>query len=123
MEKVSSRLKSWNTNPKWSRRKAEISRSFKVTMLRIFKNTSPPVGLSNPARMLSKVVLPEPDSPMMATNSPSSTVKLTPARACTLAPPSRVVYTFCRLFTFSNAMTLSPFSHLRIPFLFFRGTV
>ena len=30
---------------------------------------------------LSRVVLPEPDGPMMATNSPRATSKLTPARA------------------------------------------
>ena len=97
-------MKSWNTNPRWSRRNAEISFSCRVTMSRMFRNTWPLVGLSSPARMLRRVVLPEPDSPIMATNSPSSTVKLTPARACTLAPPSRVVYTFFKSFTFRSAM-------------------
>ena len=109
-EKVSSRLKSWNTKPRWSRRKAEISFSLRETMSRIFKNTWPLVGLSSPARMFNRVVLPEPDSPIMATNSPSSTVKLTPERAVTLAPPRRVVYTFFKPFTFKSAILHSPFS-------------
>ena len=41
--------------------------------------------------MFSRVVLPEPDSPMMATYSPSSTEKLTLDRAWTCVPPKRVV--------------------------------
>ena len=40
-----------------------------------FSSTSPPVGLSSDASMFSSVVLPEPDSPMIATYSPSSTEK------------------------------------------------
>ena len=43
------------------------------------------------ARMLSRVVLPEPDSPIMATYSPASTAKLTLDRAWTCWPPKRVV--------------------------------
>jgi hypothetical protein len=39
------------------------------------KKYFPEVGLSSKPRMLSKVDLPQPDGPMMATNSPSSTVK------------------------------------------------
>ena len=54
-------------------------------------STSPPVGLSRAARILSSVVLPEPDSPMMATYSPASTEKFTFGRACTWLPPKRVV--------------------------------
>ena len=53
--------------------------------------TSPAVGRSRAARMFSRVVLPEPDSPMMATYSPSSTEKLTLDRAWTCVPPKRVV--------------------------------
>ena len=53
--------------------------------------TSPPVGLSSAARMLSSVVLPLPLSPMMATYSPFSTVKFTSLSACTFVPPKRVV--------------------------------
>ena len=35
---------------------------------------------------LSSVVLPEPEGPMMATNSPRSTSKLTPSRARVVLP-------------------------------------
>jgi len=41
--------------------------------------------------MFSSVVLPLPLSPMMATYSPDSTVKLTFLSAWTLLPPKRVV--------------------------------
>ena len=34
------------------------------------------------------VDLPEPDEPMMATNSPRSTVRLTPRSACTSTSPT-----------------------------------
>ena len=37
--------------------------------------TCPPVGLSSAAKMFKSVVFPEPDSPMIATYSPSSTEK------------------------------------------------
>ena len=63
------------------------------------RTTLPAVGRSRAARMLRSVVLPEPDSPMIATYSPFSTVKVTLESACTLFPPNLVVYTFCRLLT------------------------
>ena len=37
--------------------------------------------------MFIAVDLPEPDGPMMATNSPSAIVRSTPASACTAAAP------------------------------------
>ena len=40
--------------------------------------------------MFKSVVLPLPDSPMMATYSPRSTEKLTSVSACTFVPPKRV---------------------------------
>ena len=52
---------------------------------------SPPVGRSSAARMLSSVVLPEPDSPMMATYSPSSTREVDVSqRLAPGLPPKRV---------------------------------
>ena len=54
-------------------------------------STWPPVGWSREATMFSSVVLPEPDSPMMARYSPSSTEKLTLVKAGTRWPPNRVV--------------------------------
>ena len=90
-EKVSSRLKSWNTKPRWERRNAARSRSRMSERAFPFRKTSPAVGRSRAARIFSKVVLPEPDSPMMATYSPGSTEKFTSARAVTWLPPKRVV--------------------------------
>ena len=66
--------------------------------------TSPAVGLSSVARMFRSVVFPEPLSPMIATNSPSSTEKFTSESACTCVPPNLVVYIF------------SSVKHLIIPF-------
>ena len=60
-------------------------------MSRPSSSTLPAVGLSRAASMFSSVVLPEPLSPMMAAYSPSSTEKFTLRRACTWAPPKRVV--------------------------------
>ena len=90
-ENVSRRLNSWNTKPSCERRNAAISRSGIVPSARPSSTTSPPVGLSSAARMLSSVVLPLPLSPMMATYSPFSTVKFTSVSACTFVPPKRVV--------------------------------
>src|SRR5918997_4087924 len=44
-------------------------------------STRPSSGTSSPARMRSKVVLPDPEGPSSATNSPSPTVSQTPFRA------------------------------------------
>src|SRR5215813_2329990 len=41
-----------------------------------WKRSSPPLAVSIWANMLSSVVLPEPDGPMMVRNSPSFTLKL-----------------------------------------------
>jgi hypothetical protein len=48
--------------------------------------TSPESGVSKPASTLSRVDLPQPEGPMMATNSPSPTEKLTSSSTAT-APP------------------------------------
>jgi len=48
---------------------------------KMIKGDLPDVGVSRAPRMCIKVDLPEPDGPMMATNSPFSILKLTPARA------------------------------------------
>ena len=90
-ESESRRLKSWNTYPKLSLLKVAISLSLMVDTLFPAKITEPDEALSIAAKMLSKVVLPEPDSPMMATYSPSSTEKNTPLSASTLFVPIRLV--------------------------------
>src|SRR5215216_219841 len=60
-------------------------------------STWPELGVSTPPRMCSRVDLPEPEEPTMATNSPFSTLKLTSSRALTCVSP--FPYTFERLFT------------------------
>ena len=87
--KVSSRLNSWNTKPRFSRRNAARALSFSPARSRPSNRTLPPVGRSSVARMFSSVVFPEPDSPMMATYSPASTEKLTPFSARTGLAPKR----------------------------------
>ena len=91
---VSSRLNSWNTKPRLSRRKAAASFSRILPSSWPSSRTVPAVGSSSAARMFNNVVLPLPDSPMIATYSPCSTVKLTFRSASTRLPPSREVYTF-----------------------------
>ena len=74
-----------------SRRKADSAFSEMEESSFPFRRTSPRVGLSSAARMLSSVVLPLPLSPMMATYSPFSTEKVTSVSACTWLAPKRVV--------------------------------
>ena len=49
---------------------------------------SPLVGVSRQPSVFSKVDFPEPDVPMMVTNSPSRMVNETPRRACTVSSPT-----------------------------------
>lgn len=58
--------------------------------------------------MFSRVVFPLPLSPMVATYSPSSTVKFTSRRASTCTAPKRAVYTFCKCSTSSNGIKQPP---------------
>ena len=105
---VSSRLKSWNTNPICSLRKTQSSFALISPKFLPFKITCPLVGLSREARMLSKVVFPEPDSPIIATYSPSSTEKLTSFNACTFTCPNLAVYIFFTFFTSSKVISQPP---------------
>ena len=91
---VSSRLNSWNTKPRLSRLNAATALSRILEKSLPSSSTVPAVGLSSAASMFNSVVLPEPLSPMMATYSPSSTVKFTFFSASTAWPPKRVLYTF-----------------------------
>ncbi len=47
------------------------------------KSSSPDCGTSSPAMSLSSVVFPQPDAPIMETNSPFSTERLTSLNAST----------------------------------------
>ena len=67
------------------------------------------------ARRFSSVVLPLPDSPMIATNSPCSTLKLTSRNASTRLLPRRVVYVFFRCSTSRITIYFSVLSVLCFP--------
>jgi len=60
--------------------------------------TVPELGRSSVPIRLSRVDLPEPDGPTMATNSPSSTLRDTPLQACTGGlPKDRCTSVNCRM--------------------------
>src|SRR5262249_16939964 len=48
--------------------------------------TCPAVGLSSPATMEIRVVLPQPEGPTRSVSCPSSTSRSTPRKACVLVP-------------------------------------
>ena len=68
-------------NPILSRRKSESSLPLISDSTLPASSTFPSVGLSNPEMMLRKVVLPDPDGPTSAVNSPDLIVKSIPLRA------------------------------------------
>ena len=81
MVRVSRRLKSWKTKPSRSRRKRASSAAGRFDTLTPSRRMSPALTVSMVEMQLRSVVFPEPEAPMMARNSPSSTVKLTRSRA------------------------------------------
>ena len=54
----------------------------------LFRKYSPLVGVSKQPMMFIKVVLPEPDGPVIARNSPALTSKLMPLIASTVSEPT-----------------------------------
>jgi len=83
------RLNDWNTNPVRSRRSRVASSSDSRPIGAPSSSTSPLVGRSSPPSSWSNVLLPDPDGPISATNSPASTCRLTPRTASTVSPGSR----------------------------------
>ena len=79
--RVSSRLKSWNTKPSRSRRNRASSRSGSSAMFSPSSRMLPALTVSMVEMQLRSVVLPLPEAPMMAMNSPFATEKLTRSRA------------------------------------------
>lgn len=76
-------MNDWNTNPILCNRKSTISLGFKCEMSCPSINRFPEVGVSNPPIRFSRVVLPEPEGPTMAVNSPSVILIFTLSTACT----------------------------------------
>jgi hypothetical protein len=75
----------WKTKPNSSRRRRDSAASAKVSSRKgdeeVFKVMAPASGLKIPARQCSRVVLPEPDGPMIAMDSPAFAMKSTWSRA------------------------------------------
>ena len=97
---VFNRLYAWKMNPTFSRRKLTSWRSVIFSIWTLPISISPLVGFSNPASMLRRVDLPEPEAPTMATNSPLYISKSSPSRARTLISPTRYI-----LYKFFTRMT------------------
>ena len=86
--RVGRRLKDWKMKPSWSRRTAVSCLSVMPDRSWPAMRTLPEVGVSRPAMQCRRVDLPEPEGPMMATNSPRPTARLAESRAMTWALPS-----------------------------------
>ena len=78
--KVGSSWKNWNTTPTLAPRQVAIAPSSSARTSVPSTVAPPAVGRSMPAMRLSRVVLPLPDCPTMATNSPSETTRSTSSR-------------------------------------------
>ena len=81
------RLKPWKTKPMWRpRARASWSREKRLTSSPSSRN-SPLVGLSRQPTRFMNVLLPEPDEPITATNSPGWIDSVTPRSAGTVTSP------------------------------------
>ena len=77
----SSRLKNWKIIPTCRRRNRAAPASLSMSTRSSPTRTAPLVGRSIPAMRLSRVDLPLPDGPMIATASPAATSRLMSATA------------------------------------------
>src|SRR5579885_1431421 len=66
----------------------------------------PALGRSNPLKILSNVLLPEPDAPTIAINSPGITSRSSPCSATTSR--SATLYIFTRLSHITNGCAMTP---------------
>ena len=83
---VSSRLQSWKMKPSLSRRKRDRAAPRSAVTSVPSTVMEPEVGASMVETQLSSVVFPEPEAPMMPTNSPGRTSKLRSLRAVVRFP-------------------------------------
>ena len=88
-ESRGSRPKDWKTKPSLRRRRRTSAPSSMASTRSPSMLTSPSVGRSSPATRLSRVVLPEPERPMRARNSPGASDRLTSRTAHTSSAPRR----------------------------------
>lgn len=78
----------WNTKPTWLARSRARPSSSRANRSWPASLTLPALGTSSPASSPSKVDLPEPELPVMATALPASTVKSIPSRIDSVPPAS-----------------------------------
>ena len=83
----SMRKNCWNTKPTAPARKADRARSDSLPTSWPATRTVPAVGRSRVPITCSRVDLPDPLGPAMASSSPRATVRLTPARTSTSGGP------------------------------------
>ena len=105
---------SWNTKPKRRRRRIDKARSDMVVISSPSRVIDPELGRSTPARQCRRVVLPEPEGPMIATCVPCGSVRSTPASAWTGVFP--------RMYVFVSARVTRPALFSVIPPRYSRGT-
>src|SRR5712691_8050269 len=84
-------------------RKSVFALSFKVERRWPAIHTSPDVKSSIPERQLRRVVLPQPEGPMIATISPFRTSTFRPRSAWTSTPPLSYVFTRRRAMTIRSS--------------------
>ena len=82
------RLKPWKTKPSMCRRRSVNWVREKSLVDMPWKRYSPEEGTSSPPMMFMQVDLPEPDGPMIATNSPTEIDRSTLSSARMVASPS-----------------------------------
>ena len=82
------RLNDWKMNPILFARSADSALSPRPSVDVPSRRTCPEVGLSRHPIWFSRVVLPDPEGPTNAVNSPGSIVRLTSSTAWTAATPS-----------------------------------
>src|SRR5690242_17254374 len=107
------RLYAWNTKPIDDARPLVRSASDNAWRSTPSSSTRPPSTSSSPEQQLSSVVLPEPDGPITATNSPSCTTRSMLRSASTSSAPVR--YTLRTASAMSSwSVTFSPSAGKRL---------
>lgn len=86
--RLGSSWKDWNTKPTWLARRRARPSSSRAKRSWPARCTLPDEGTSRPASSPSKVDLPEPELPVMATALPARTVKSMPSRIDSSPPAS-----------------------------------
>ena len=87
-DNVGMRLKNWKMKPTLVRRNAARSFSDIALIASPSNRIIPESGTSSAPSMFNSVLFPDPEGPMIAVNSPRSTLRLTSSSARTVCPPT-----------------------------------